>query len=288
MPTRQSRRMHVILPALSCAWLLSPATTVVAAEAAQYELDPVHTRVMFAVEHAGFSHAIGTVSGTTGTLVFDPDDWSTARLQASVPLARVDLGDPDWNRAALAGNLLDVADYPVATFVSTRIDLPTVDPGQANGAGADTTALAEPVARTQADTRSDARICGNLSLHGVTREVCLDVTMNALKRHPMPPFRRTAGFSATAHLSRKDFGIDAWPSVIGDSIELRIEAEAIRSGSAVVDEIDEKAPPAEAVHVPPDAPGTTPIAAPQPLPESDLDSDPESEIEIEIKPEDRP
>ncbi|MCA1714869.1 MAG: polyisoprenoid-binding protein, partial [Gammaproteobacteria bacterium] len=52
------------------------------AEPARYELDPAHTRVMFAVSHAGLSNAIGTVSGSSGVLLFDPDDWSTARLQA--------------------------------------------------------------------------------------------------------------------------------------------------------------------------------------------------------------
>ena len=57
----------------------------------------------------------------------------------------------------------------------------------------------------------------------------MEVTLNALKRHPLPPFRRTAGFSATATLSRADFGIDAWKSVIGDRVELRLEVEATRT-----------------------------------------------------------
>ena len=48
-----------------------------------YQLDPVHTRVLFAVSHAGFSHALGTVSGSTGTLRFDPDDWSSATVSVS-------------------------------------------------------------------------------------------------------------------------------------------------------------------------------------------------------------
>ena len=173
-----------------------------AAEPAHYRLDPVHTRVLFAVEHAGFSRALGTVSGSTGTLDFDPADWTTARLQASVPLTRADLGDAAWNKAALAGNLLDVADHPTAEFVSTRI---------------------EPIAPDR------ARVHGTLTLHGVSREATLEVKLNALKRHPLPPFRRTVGFSATATLSRKAFGIDAWPSVIGDDVELRIEAEAVRA-----------------------------------------------------------
>jgi polyisoprenoid-binding protein YceI len=56
----------------------------------------------------------------------------------------------------------------------------------------------------------------------------MDATLNALRRHPMPPFRRTAGFSAIAHLDRFDYGIDAWPTVIGRDVEIRIELEASR------------------------------------------------------------
>lgn len=197
-----------------------PSATALAAPA-QYALDPVHTRVLFAIEHAGFSKALGTVSGSSGTLVFDPDDWTSARLQAQVPLQRLDLGDEKWNRAALARNLLDGERYPEARFVSTRI---------------------EPIDATH------ARVFGELSLHGVSREIALEVTLNALKRHPLPPFRRTVGFSATATLQRADFGIDAWPSVIGATVELRIEAEATRQGRA------ERDGPAQA------APTDTPVA----------------------------
>ena len=179
------------------------------AAAERYRLDPVHTRVLFAIEHAGFSQALGTVSGSEGVLDFDPDDWAGARLEVVVPIARLDLGDDTWNRATLARNLLDGERFPQARFTSTRI---------------------EPL-----DTRR-ARVHGLLTLRGVSREITLDVTLNALRRHPLPPFRRTAGFSATATLSRADFGIDAWKSVIGDRVELRIEAEAVRDDNAAAPE----------------------------------------------------
>lgn len=191
-----------------------PAT---AAERARYELDPIHTRVMFSVSHAGFSNPIGTVSGSTGVLEFDPDDWTTARLEATVPLARLELGDAKWNAAALADNLLDADDHPEARFVST-----TVEPRDAE----------------------HAKVCGELTLHGVTKPLCMDVTLNQLKRHPLPPFRRTAGFSACATLSRKEFGIDAWKSVIGDEVKLRIEAEAMRRSGEGLDEPAAQEPPA--------------------------------------------
>lgn len=181
---------------------LTAPSMAVRAQAVRHELDPVHTRVVFAVSHAGFSNALGTVSGSTGELWFDPDDWTSARLEASVPMARIDLGNEKWNRAALAKNLLDAAAHPAATFVSTRV---------------------EPVDATH------ARVFGTLTLHGVSKEVMLDVVLNAAKRHPMPPFRRTVGFSAATMLSRKEFGIDAWPSVIGDAVHLQIEAEATRA-----------------------------------------------------------
>jgi polyisoprenoid-binding protein YceI len=80
-----------------------------------------------------------------------------------------------------------------------------------------------------------ATVFGELSLRGVSREVALDVTMNALKRNPVT-MRRSAGFSATASLSRRDFGMDSWPNVIGDRIELQIEAEAIRVRDATIED----------------------------------------------------
>ncbi|MCC4607590.1 YceI family protein [Xanthomonas campestris] len=204
----------LLLPALALTSLAATAAPV------RYALDPVHTRVLFAVEHAGFSKALGTVSGSSGTLVFDPEDWASARLDVTVPLQRADLGDAKWNQATLARNLLDAERFPDAHFVSTHVE-------------------------TSGENR--AKVTGNLTLRGVTRPVTLDVTLNALKRHPLPPFRRTAGFSATATLSRAAFGVDAWKSMIGDTVELRIEAEAVREGRAA----DDAAPPPAISPAPP-------------------------------------
>lgn len=184
-----------------------PAAQAIAAaaephpDAATYALDPVHTRVMIAVDHAGFSKAIGTVSGTTGTLLLVPGSWEGAQVSAEIPLARLDFGDAGWNRAVAAGGLLDSGRHPVASFRSLRV---------------------EPIDATH------ARIHGELRLRGITRPVVLDAVRNAERRHPLPPFRQTAGFSATATLSREEFGSTAWGSMIGDAVEVRIEVEASR------------------------------------------------------------
>ena len=81
--------------------------------------------------------------------------------------------------------------------------------------------------RVEPTGEGTARVFGELSLRGATREVALDVTLNALKRHPLT-LRRTAGFSATGTLVRQDFGMTAWERLVGAEVTLQIEAEAIR------------------------------------------------------------
>jgi polyisoprenoid-binding protein YceI len=236
-------RTRDALTALLASLLLAPAAVSAAPDG--YSLDPVHTRVLFAVSHAGFSNAMGTVSGSSGRLWFDPEDWRVAKLSVRVPLARLDMGDAKWTKAVGARNLLDVARFPDATFVSTRIE-----PKDAQ----------------------HAQVCGNLTIRDTTRETCLDVTFNQAKHHPLPPFRRTAGFSASVLLSRKDFGITSWPGVIGDRVELRIEAEAIHDGRVSADNASQLPPAGPAAPPPPEPAdqGTNP----PPEPPSDLPSPP--------------
>jgi polyisoprenoid-binding protein YceI len=148
-------------------------------------------------------------------------------VEAKIPVDRLDLGDKKWNDAVLDRTFLDVKKHPVATFVSTRIE--PVDP-------------------------MHAKVFGNLTLHGVTREVQLDVVFHQAKRHPMPPFRRTAGFSATGTLSRSAFGITSWKSVVGDAVEIRIEAEGARTredASDVPAASTQTAPPGTSTLAPP-------------------------------------
>ena len=188
-----------------------------AAEPEVYAVDPVHTRVMVAVGHAGFSKALGTVSGSTGSVWFDPEDLAATRWDITVPLTRLDFGDAKWNAAVQAASLLDAKRHPDARFVSTSV--------------------------TAIDAQH-ARACGDLTVRGVTAPLCLDVTINAVKRHPLPPFRRTAGFSACGTLSRKAYGLEAWPNVIGDSVELRIEAEVVRARNDEPASAPDTVPPA--------------------------------------------
>ena len=187
---------------LSALLALLACLPAVAGEPARYAFDPVHTRVMFAIDHAGFSKAIGTISGSQGSLHFDIEDWASARLDVVVPMHRLDMGDSGWSASVFAPRFLDVKRHPQARFVATD--------------------------GLQRQLANRGRACGQLTLHGVTRPLCLDVVLNKAGRYPLPPFRRTIGFSATATLKRSDYGMTSWQSLVGDDIELRIEAELFR------------------------------------------------------------
>jgi polyisoprenoid-binding protein YceI len=180
--------------------LAALAAIPAAARAERFAIDPVHTRIGFQVSHAGFSSPIGTFSGATGTLDFDPADWSGAHVDVRIPVATLELGDADWQRRILDGTFFDAKKFPEARFVSTQVTTRGKD---------------------------EAEVSGELTLHGVTRPVALHVKFNKLARHPLT-FRRTAGFSATATLSRRDFGMDNWGKLVGDEVRLVLEVEATR------------------------------------------------------------
>ena len=116
-----------------------------------------------------------------------------------IPIATLQLGDAKWQEKILDPTWFDAKRFPEAHFVSTKVE----------ARGAD-----------------EAEVSGELTLHGVTRPVTLHARLNALGRHPLPPFRRTAGFSATATISRKEFGMEHWAKVVGDEVKLILEVEA--------------------------------------------------------------
>lgn len=193
---------HCLL-SLLLASLLPVAAT--AGEPVRYVIDSVHTRVMFSIDHAGFSRAIGTVSGAQGELYFDTDSWQGTRLTVTVPMQRLDMGDAGWTTSVLAPRFLDTKHYPEAHL---RID------------------------HVEREDNTHGRACGALTLHGVTQPLCMTLQLNRAGRHPLPPFRHRLGFSASATLKRSDFGMRSWLSLVGDRVELRVEAELVREDAS--------------------------------------------------------
>ena len=198
--------MKTLLTAL----VLLLGASAASAESETFAFDPVHSRIAFRVSHAGFSDAIGTFSGITGSVSFDESDWRNARVEARIPIDRLDLGDAEWRERILDPTFFGVWKYAEARFVSTRVE-----------------ALVD----------GRLRVLGVLDLHGVEQEVTLDVAINRIARHPLT-LRRTAGFSATTTLSRAAFGMKKWKNLVGDEVSISIEIEAQR-GKPSNEESDE-------------------------------------------------
>lgn len=184
------------LPLLLLALVYGPAR----AEPQPYAIDPVHSRIVFFVSHAGFSRAIGTFSGISGELAYDPDAPAQSSVRASVPIASLDLGDAKWRERVLDRTFLAVKKFPEARFASTTVR--QLDDGR-------------------------LLVSGELSLHGVTRTVELETRPNREGRHPLT-LRGTIGFSARTTLSRAGFGMDKWNRLVGDEVEVLLEIEATR------------------------------------------------------------
>lgn len=191
-------RPSVLLRWLWLALLLSPP---LAAAPAAYQIDPVHTRILFRVGHNGFSSTMGTFSRPEGVLWFDPDDWAAARLEVQIGTQTLDLGDADFDARIRHRAWLDVRAHPYARFVSTSV---------------------EPIDRDR------ARVHGTLTLRGISAPLTLEVRLNRHARTAYNAMRRTAGFSASATLSRRAFGLKAQPRAVDDAVHLMIEVEAIR------------------------------------------------------------
>lgn len=188
--------------ALAGAALLAlSATAAIAADPASvpagtYALETNHARVAFAIDHMGFSTWYGDFTGAKGTLTLDPKNVAGSRLDIAIPTASIsttntvvdgELKDPTW---------FDAAKYPTITFRSTS------------------------VASTGADT---AKVTGDLTFHGVTKPVTLDVKFHGAGANPMSK-AYTVGFDATGSLKRSDFGVSKYVPLVGDKVDLIISA----------------------------------------------------------------
>src|SRR6266849_5985721 len=178
----------------------------VLAHADTWQIDPAHTNVEFTVRHLMISNVKGNFEKTSGTITTEGSDPASAKIDATIDAAsintRVERRDADLK----SPNYLDVEKYPTLTFKSTKVE--------AAGEG-------------------KWKVTGDLTLHGVTKPVVLDVegTGAPIK----DPFGNTrAGASATTKINRKDFGVaynkalEAGGVMVGDEVSITIDVEAIK------------------------------------------------------------
>ena len=181
---------------VALAGLLATAGTAAAAPVT-YKLDPGHTMVLFTWSHFGFSNPTANLGQVDGTLVYDEAAPTKSTVEATLPLTGLDTFVPKLDEHLKSADFLDAAKYPTVTFKSTKV----------TSAGKD-----------------KLKVTGDLTVHGVTKPVTLDVTVNKVGPHPMMKVQ-TAGFDATATIKRSDFGVGAYVPNVSDEIKIRITTE---------------------------------------------------------------
>ncbi|MBB1061698.1 YceI family protein [Marilutibacter spongiae] len=178
---------------------LSVASAAAFAAPVSYDIDPNHTDVVASWSHFGFSNPIAHFGDVDGTITYDADNVGQSSVSVTIPLSGLESHVPDFNDHLRSADFFDAATYPEITFKSTRVE---------------------------AAGDNKLRIWGDLSLHGVTREVLLDTTINKLGVHPLGK-REAAGFDATAVIKRSDFGVDKYAPNVSDQVQIRITVEAM-------------------------------------------------------------
>ncbi|WP_028927072.1 YceI family protein [Pseudonocardia acaciae] len=177
-------------------------TETVALAAGTWDIDPVHSDVSFTVRHMMVSRIRGRFGAFTGTIVTSPDVLGSS-VTASIDVGSVDTGNDQRDEHVRSAQFLDAQNHPTMTYRSTGV--------RANGDG--------------------YVIDGELTLHGATRPVQLDVNLGGIGPDPWGGTR--IGFAATATIDRRDFGIDVslpfdgGGVVVSDRVEIELNVEAV-------------------------------------------------------------
>jgi polyisoprenoid-binding protein YceI len=186
--------------ALGTAAAQAVSTDYAAAPAGAYSLDPAHTSVTLKVSHLGLSAYTFRMGAVRGDFSFDPAHPETSKLQVEIDASSVDTGDAALNRQ-IAEEVLEAPKYPTIRFVSTA-----VKPG--------------PEGRGQ--------VVGDLTLHGQTHPVTLDVVFNGFA--VLPPDKAVRmGFAADTTVRRSDYGATKYIPMVGDEVSVAIETEFAKS-----------------------------------------------------------
>jgi polyisoprenoid-binding protein YceI len=195
MSRNLSRKLSRTLSAIAVALLL----TLSAAAQDSWQLDPPHSSAQFSVRHLGVSTVRGAFTKVSGSVVYDAANLNKSSIQAIIDTASVDTRVDKRDDDLRSPRFLDAQKYPTITFQSKKVE----------AAGAD-----------------KLKVTGDLTIHGVTKEVVLDVDGPTPSiKDPMGKDRLRRGASATTKINRNDFGVSGLPGIVGDEITITLDVE---------------------------------------------------------------
>lgn len=175
--------------------------TALPALAADYVIDTknAHASITFRIKHLGFSWLTGRFDKFSGDFSFDDKNPDASKVKVEIDTASVDTNHAERDKHLRAADLLATDEFPTATFESTSI---------------------------KAEGPDKAKITGNLTLHGVTKEITIDAERVGGGKDPWGGYRE--GFVGTTELTLADFGIMKDLGPAAKTVELTLNIEGIR------------------------------------------------------------
>ncbi|MHB8912459.1 MAG: YceI family protein [Lysobacter sp.] len=200
---------------IALAAALASASAAAFAAPVTYKMDPNHTGVTASWNHFGFSNPVAHFGQVDGAIVYDAANVGQSSVNVTIPLAGLEAHVEAFNEHLRSPDFFDAAQFPTITFKSTRVE---------------------------AAGDKKLRVFGDLTVHGVTRPVVLDTTINKIGEQPMVK-RAAAGFDATTTIKRSDFGVGKYAPNVSDEVTIRITTEALvpKVAAASVTKVNVKA-----------------------------------------------
>lgn len=170
-----------------------------------WNFDPTHSQVEFSAKHMMVTTVRGRFNEVTGTIVADEANHANSSVDVEIAAASIDTRNEQRDAHLRSADFLDVENYPTISFKSTGIDVLAAD---------------------------NLKVTGDLTVHGVTRPVTLDATINGQGKSPFGT--EVAGISLEGSINRKDFGLnwnvalETGGVLVSDKIKIDIEIEAVK------------------------------------------------------------
>lgn len=201
---------HFIARAISTVVLAGAISLPAAAATSTWEIDPNHSAAQFAVRHLAISTVRGAFTKMNGTVQFDDKDVSKSSVEVTIDAASVDTRVADRDKELRSDHFFDVEKFPTLTFKSTKVEQ---------------------------ETAGKLKVTGDLTIHGVTKQVVLEV------EGPTAPVKdpwgnQRAAANASTKVNRQDFGVkwnakmDNGGWVVGDDVDITIDVEMVQKGAA--------------------------------------------------------
>lgn len=197
--------MKVAVFVCSLAVLICLSGGIASAETARFNVDPDHSIIEFQVKHMVISKTTGRFTDYSGFVDLDPENAQVKTIEATIKAASITTNHEKRDTHLKSADFFDVEKYPTLTYRLKSL----------KKMGEEFTAF------------------GELTMHGVTREIVLVGSFNGTTKDPWGNVR--AGFTGKGKLNRKDFGmnwsktLDNGGLVVGDEVDIRLEIEAVKA-----------------------------------------------------------